>query len=113
VSPRRPEDGSLVYFTRCLDFSCFDDDIYQATWRHPTVPPPPRFVRGDCNDDGEVNLSDACDTDADGSPCTRVTEGVRVLMYLFRGEAAPPPPFPECGTVEEEVSCATLPVNCQ
>ncbi len=33
LSPRWPEDGSLVHFNRCLDLSCNDMDIYQATWR--------------------------------------------------------------------------------
>ena len=88
------------------------------------------FVRGDCNDDGNVNISDAvrdfrlcfsgasvpcaaaCDTDGDGNPCTGVTDGVRLLTYLFRSGDAPPAPFPDYGTVEGEVDCEIQPVNC-
>ena len=89
------------------------------------------FVRGDCNADGNVDISDAvrdlrfcfsgasvpcaaaCDTDGDGTPCTGVTDGVRLLMYLFRRGAPPPAPFPDCGTVAGEVDCETQSVNCQ
>ena len=64
-------------------------------------------------DDGSVDISDAvrdfqfcfsgasipctaaCDSDGDGNPCTGVTDGVRVLMYLFRGWRAAVGTVPE------------------
>ncbi len=97
----------------------------------PTEEPSARFVRGDCNGDGRINLTDAvedlrycfgdasvpcaaaCDADADGSPCTGVTDAVLVLTYLFGDGAPPPPPFPECGTVEGEVDCEIAPLSCR
>ena len=90
----------------------------------------PFFLRGDCNGDGTVDLSDAirdlllcfsgaivpcaaaCDTDGDGNPCTGVTDAVSFLTYLFRDGPPPPPPFPDCGTVEGEVDCETPPESC-
>ncbi|MBI4582677.1 MAG: PD40 domain-containing protein, partial [Planctomycetes bacterium] len=68
ISPRWPEDGSIIYFTRNLD-------IYQATWR--VTPPVRSLVPGDCNGDGALDVSDA----------------VCILGVLFIGE---PKGFP-CG----------------
>lgn len=73
------------------------------------------FIRGDSNDDGLLNVSDAvftlsflfigdelpecvaaADTNDDGT--VNITDVIRALSYLFMGGAgAPPPPFPEPG----------------
>ena len=74
------------------------------------------FIRGDSNDDGTVDLSDAsfilstlftssdgpgigcadsADTDDDG--VINLTDAVRLLSFLFRGGEAPAPPFQVCG----------------
>ena len=73
------------------------------------------FIRGDSNDDGVLNVSDAVftlsflfigaelpeclsatDTNDDGT--VNITDVIRVLSFLFMGGAgAPPPPFPEPG----------------
>ena len=69
-----------------------------------------------CFGRASVPCAAACDTDGDGNPCTGVTDGVRLLMYLFRGGAPPPPPFPECGPGSPSdggIGCETPPVNCQ
>lgn len=52
------------------------------------------------------------DLNGDGSPCTGVTDGDRLLMYLFRDGAPPPAPFPDCGTVEGD-GAGKLPVAIQ
>lgn len=74
------------------------------------------FVRGDSNADGTVDLSDALWTlghlflgepetlgcakaaDTDGSGLVDISDAVALLGHLFLGRAAPPGPFPECGT---------------
>jgi hypothetical protein len=134
VSPRWPEDGSPVYYNRCLDLACDDPDIYQATWR---VPPPPRFLRGDCNGDGAVSgvVTDAvfmlnfnflggptppcvaaCDADADGAFSGTVTDAVYVLNFNFLGGQPPAGPFPQCGVSKIEsdaaLGCAGPPADC-
>ena len=72
-------------------------------------------MRGDANDDGSQDISDAVailgflftgapssldcreSGDVDGSGILDVTNAVRLLGYLFQGEEPPVPPFPECG----------------
>ncbi len=72
-----------------------------------------RFVRGDVNDDGRVDVSDAvrlvfglfvgppigCErsADIDDSGSLQVTDAIVLLDHLFRGGAAPRSPYPECG----------------
>ena len=72
------------------------------------------FVRGDCNDDGEFEITDAivtfnrlflgssrlpcfdaCDSNDDGE--VDITDGIYSLAFLFLGGTRPPPPFPEPG----------------
>ncbi|MBN1441368.1 MAG: S8 family serine peptidase [Planctomycetes bacterium] len=73
------------------------------------------FVRSDCNDDGDINVSDpiqmlirlflggsgstpclaACDANSDG--LTDITDPVYTLGMLFLGQSMPPAPFPHCG----------------
>ncbi|HNR99456.1 MAG TPA: lamin tail domain-containing protein [Planctomycetota bacterium] len=73
----------------------------------------PVFVRGDVNEDGVVNVSDAarilrylfhhhgvpCEdaADVDDDGAISVEDAVRLLAYLFAGGAPPPPPFPARG----------------
>ena len=82
-----------------------------------TAPPPLRFIRGDVNASGEINIADgivtlgflfclgcgeppcqdAADTDDNGQ--INITDSVRVLNWLFLGGPAPPAPGPlACGT---------------
>ena len=74
------------------------------------------FIRGDANEDGNVDLTDAvfvlnalfastdslgimcedaADTDDDGS--INLTDAIGVLSFLFRGGEPPAPPFQVCG----------------
>lgn len=74
-----------------------------------------RFIRGDCNQDGAVDVADAvqilsalfvpgtdppscegsCDTNTDAM--RDVSDAVFILTWLFGSGAAPEPPFPDCG----------------
>lgn len=74
-----------------------------------------RFLRGDANEDGKVNLSDAmtlvtvlfsgqeetitcwsaADVNDDGA--ADVSDPIFILDYLFRGGSSPPAPFTACG----------------
>jgi CxxC motif-containing protein (DUF1111 family) len=74
-----------------------------------------RFVRGDANDDGALDLSDALFTlnylflGTESPPCLSasdtnddglldLSDGIFFLGFLFHGGEMPPPPFPEVGT---------------
>src|SRR4029453_2524082 len=78
-----------------------------------------RFIRGDCDGDGQVAgiVTDAvfllrycfaggpvppceaaCDANDDGKFCGNVTDALYLLSYNFLGGSAPPAPYPECGT---------------
>lgn len=77
------------------------------------VPVPIRFIRGDCNGDSELDVSDAieglsrlfvsglprcrvaCDTNDDGS--FDVSDVVRTLGFLFSTTPPPAAPYPDCG----------------
>jgi hypothetical protein len=72
------------------------------------------FRRGDCNDDGKVDISDAVfnlswrflggqspscvkSCDADDSEAIDITDAIYALTFLFLGGPAPPAPYPGCG----------------
>ncbi len=74
----------------------------------------PRFIRGDCNGDGEQDVSDAikmllylfesgaspecekaCDANDDGG--VDLADAVLVLGFLVSGASPPSPPYPACG----------------
>ena len=91
-----------------------------------------RFLRGDCNDDGNVDLADAvcilnwlflgeatpgcvAATNTDGVGAVDITDPIYLLTHLFRGGPAPVAPYPGCaiGTLpEDEGTCETPPENC-
>ncbi|MCZ6794912.1 MAG: lamin tail domain-containing protein [Planctomycetota bacterium] len=91
------------------------------------LPPPPKFVRGDSNGDGLVDLSDAvknllflfsgqaidCEdaADANDDEVLSVTDSIYVLDYIFRGRSAPRAPFPSAGEDPsgEALGCERLP----
>ncbi len=93
----------------------------------------PRFLRGDCNADGQVNVADAAcalnwmfggavdpgclaslNTNGDGD--TNIADPVSLLNFLFGGGEAPVAPFPDCGPgtlpADEKLGCANPP-DCQ
>ncbi|MEM7165353.1 MAG: hypothetical protein AAF581_07815 [Planctomycetota bacterium] len=80
------------------------------------------FIRGDCNDDGVVNLTDAvfslgvlfagggpapcldaCDATDDGSH--NISDPVRILGFLFSGAQPPPTPSPPACGVDPSADC--------
>jgi hypothetical protein len=96
------------------------------------------FVRGDCNQDGEVQgvITDAvfllnfnflegrepeclaaCDANGDGQVLGVVTDAVHLLTYNFLGGPAPAAPFPACGPGQREgdetLGCAVPPPGCR
>lgn len=98
----------------------------------------PRFLRGDCNGDGEVTgqVTDAvfllthnflggpepaclaaCDVNADGQVLGQVTDAVYLLIHNFLGGPPPPRPFPECGATsfdtDEALGCASPSRSCE
>ena len=97
------EDGDAD----CDDSDCSEEESCQG-------PPEPVFVRGDADDNGIVNLTDAIfnlnylfiggaeptcqdSADADNNGSLQLTDGVFILMFLFNGGAPPPDPGVECG----------------
>jgi hypothetical protein len=92
-----------------------------------------RFRRGDCNDDGTVDISDGvcilnwlflggatpgcvAVTNTNGDAVSDISDGVFLLTHLFLGGPAPVAPFPECGPgtlPADEVTCETPPKSCQ
>ena len=92
----------------------------------------PRFLRGDCNDDGNVDLSDAvctlnwlflggpapgclAATNTNGDEEVDLSDPVSLLNHLFLGGPAPVLPFPECGpgTLPTDAeTCESPPNNC-
>lgn len=88
-------------------------------------PGAPRFVRGDTDADGKINLTDAVSVlnylfvggrepscfdaaDSDDNGQLQLTDAVRLLGWLFLGNAAPPAPSPSSGTYPQ-TDCGTDP----
>jgi hypothetical protein len=81
-----------------------------------------RFVRGDANADGQVDIADAifslgfqflgnqsptclASLDADGDGALAITDAIYLLGYLFLGSGSPAAPFLDCGTDPADPSC--------
>ena len=92
------------------------------------------FLRGDCNDDGILDISDAvcvldwlflgaespncvAGTNANGDEAVDLSDPVRLLNFLFAGGSPPEAPFPACGpgslAVDIELGCENTPKSCQ
>jgi hypothetical protein len=95
----------------------------------------PRFLRGDCDASGAIDLTDAvflllynfaggpmptclaaCDSDGDGQATGAVTDAVYLLMYAFLGGSPPVQPFPACGPGtgpgDEALGCEVSQAGC-
>jgi uncharacterized repeat protein (TIGR03803 family) len=90
------------------------------------------FRRGDCNDDGIVDISDAvcvlnwlfldgnrpgciAATNTNGDAVVNITDASYLLNSLFLGGPAPVAPFPGCGPgtlPADDETCETRPKNC-
>lgn len=81
-----------------------------------------RFLRGDSNNDGEVNMSDGIHTldwlfrggsipvcldaaDANGTRDVNIADPVYLFQALFIGGPPPPFPYPECGRATAFLGC--------
>jgi len=92
-----------------------------------------RFLRADCNDDGEVDISDAvcilewlflgqaepgcvAATNTNGDEAVDISDPVSLLGFLFLGGPPPVDPSPDCGTSDLErdweLGCETPQRNC-
>ena len=76
-------------------------------------PEGPDFIRGDCNDDGDLDVADAvnglnilfgntkteCEVscDANDDDTFDISDSVYSLTHLFQMGSPPPEPFPGCG----------------
>lgn len=86
-----------------------------------------KFVRGDTNNDGKMDISDAvfmlnylfnggksppcnpvADINSDGK--TNISDAVFLLRHLFMGGEQPPQPFPACGNDPSGAPCPAA--NC-
>ena len=90
-------------------------DLRELPGNLPTIPEPSRFVRGDCNDDGRVDISDgvcilnwlflngkppACTatSNTNGDDNADISDATYLLNHLFLRGLPPTLPFPDCGT---------------
>ncbi len=92
------------------------------------VAPPVRFVRGDSNIDGSIDVSDAIHmlqfmflggavlecrdaADVNDNGVNEISDSVGLLAYLFLGGLPPQDPWPDCGVDEgdEEIDCEGYP----
>ena len=87
------------------------------------IPGHRQFIRGDCNGDGKVDISDgvfnlnflfggdersdcaeACNTNGDAK--NDISDPVSLFNFLFAAGPGPGVPFPECGEgPREEIPC--------
>ena len=91
------------------------------------------FLRGNCNDDGNVDMADAvcilnwlfacgaapgcvAATNTNGDDGADITDATYLLNHLFSGGPVPVAPFPDCGPgtlpADEALGCANTP-DCQ
>jgi subtilisin family serine protease len=113
-----------------------------SRWSMRILPPDggqdePRFIRGDCNGDGQVTgqVTDAvfllnfnflggaeppclaaCDANGDGRVIGQVTDAVFLLNFNFLGGPRPPAPFPACGPgnpLDALLGCTGRPAGCR
>jgi predicted GH43/DUF377 family glycosyl hydrolase len=94
----------------------------------------PLFRRGDCNDDGSADISDAvcildwlfqggaapgcvAATDTNGDGSADISDAVYLLGHLFLGGPAPVAPFPDCGPrllpTDRALGCDVPPESCR
>ncbi|MEM7230649.1 MAG: right-handed parallel beta-helix repeat-containing protein, partial [Planctomycetota bacterium] len=104
-------DFSLAPGSPCIDAGRDGEDIGAIPFDGPS---PGTFLRGDANESGRVDISEAIAVlnflflGADGPACrdrldaddngnVNITDGIVVLNYLFGGGDPFPPPFPQPG----------------
>jgi ELWxxDGT repeat protein len=142
--PPRPlyHRGALYFYARddLHGWELWAVESEGEPWHLPPDPEPEplRFLRGDCNGDGEVagSVTDAvfllnhnfsggpappclaaCDANGDGEVTGQVTDAVYLLQFSFLGGPAPPAPFPACGpgplASDAALGCGRAPAGCE
>ena len=144
------EDGGLnraflgdYHLLAIYDRALSVEEIERHFEAGPELEPPgaTRFVRGDVDANGSINLTDgivvlnflflgaaapacldAADTDDDGGERPTLTDAVIIFSWLFSGGRAPSPPSPDtpsyaagqCGedAGDDMMDCATTPMKC-
>ena len=92
------------------------------------------FLRGECNDDDSVDVSDAvcalnwqfqegstpgciAALNTNGDDATDLSDAVYLLTFLFNGGAPPLAPFPSCGpgllNADRDIGCESAPEFCR
>ncbi|MCA8960723.1 MAG: hypothetical protein KDC38_09430, partial [Planctomycetes bacterium] len=86
--------------------------------------PQPTFLRGDSNDDLQIDLSDAVTLlgrlfsgappgscadadDANDDGAVDLSDAITLLAYSFSAGLPPPPPFPVCGPAVADLGCGS------
>ena len=108
-------------------------DIFDGSFDAYFSPEGIQFVRGDCNEDGEINISDGvcilnwlfvgtatpgcvAATNTNGDDAANISDATYLLNHLFSGGPAPVAPFPDCGPgtlpADTTLGCADPP-DCQ
>jgi hypothetical protein len=121
--PQILREEPLVYKMWYTGWSSENSDPYIGYAEAPAVP---IFLRGDCNDDGLVDISDGvcilswlfqggaeppciAVTNTNGDDEADISDAVYVLAHLFLGGPQPVAPFPECGLgllqADRELGC--------
>lgn len=96
--------------------------------------PPVRFVRGDCNGDTGVNLTDAvcllnwlfaggeepacvAAVNTDGDSSATLSDAIHLLNFLFVAGEPPARPFPDCApgplVADKTLGCVRSPAGCE
>lgn len=107
------DDGDITDGTPNFDEICAAFALHGIDCPVITPPTSVDFVRGDCNRDGTVDVSDpvfdlnvqflgelatcvdGCDGNDDG--LSDISDPVYILAFLFAAGTSPPDPFPSCG----------------
>ena len=124
-------DVTYYYVVTAQDKNLLESD-FSAEASAGSTAPGSRFLRGDCNADGAVDISDAAcvlnwlfagvgvpgcvaATNANGDDDANIADATYLLNHLFAGGPAPVAPFPDCGPgmlpADETLGCV-IPPNC-
>ena len=121
-------DSSVLWdvflWTNDLDYVPSDEDYERAEVRNPPPPPKVLFRRGDVDDSGTLEITDAIQNltyqflgsspppcldalDFDDSGTIEIPDPIGILNHLFFGGAPPAPPAMECGVDpgDDELTC--------
>ena len=117
VADGRGDNKNRLYVGRG-DGSSFAGSIAEVSDPNPpdAVPVGARFLRGDSNADGDIDISDGVlvliylfldggasppclrSADPDGTGVIELSDAIYILRFLFLDGPPPEAPFPECGS---------------